>query len=51
MRLGGAEEDGLYWHLPADAGLWEKIDEPDPAARLIPPLDTVLASRRRLKSP
>jgi uncharacterized protein YcaQ len=50
VHVAGLEEDALYWHLAEDAGLWEEIGAPDPLARLLPPLDTLLASRRRLKA-
>ena len=50
VRVRELEEDGLYWHPAAAAGVWEGIEASDPLARLLPPLDTMLASRRRLKS-
>jgi uncharacterized protein len=50
VHVSGLEEDALYWHPAEDAALWDGVDAPDPFVRLLPPLDTLLASRRRLKS-
>ena len=50
VHVNGLEEDALYWHRIEDAPLWDEIDASDEVARLIPPLDTLLASRRRLKA-
>ncbi len=50
VRVRDLDEDGLYWHPAEAADLWEEIYLPDPIVRLIPPLDTLLASRRRLKA-
>ncbi|HEX6102944.1 MAG TPA: crosslink repair DNA glycosylase YcaQ family protein [Alphaproteobacteria bacterium] len=50
VHVSGLEEDALYWHPAEDAGLWQEIGAEDGIARLIPPLDTLLASRRRLKA-
>jgi uncharacterized protein len=43
----------VYWHLPADAPAWEDAARaPDPAepARIIPPLDNLLFSRKRFSA-
>jgi hypothetical protein len=43
----------VYWHLPADALSWEDAARaPDPAepARIIPPLDNLLFSRKRFSA-
>jgi uncharacterized protein YcaQ len=50
VRVRDLEEDKLYWHASEAADLWNEIDLPDPIVRLIPPLDTLLASRSRLKA-
>jgi uncharacterized protein YcaQ len=50
VHVQGLEEDALYWTRVEDAAHLAGIGEPDPLARLIPPLDTLLASRRRLKA-
>ncbi len=50
VKVRDLEEDAVYWYPASEAGRWEEIDRPDPLARLIPPLDTLLASRRRLKA-
>jgi hypothetical protein len=50
VHVQGLEEDALYWHRVEDAPLWDEIGASDEVARLVPPLDTLLASRRRLKA-
>jgi uncharacterized protein YcaQ len=50
VHVEGLEEDALYWHRIEDGHFWNETGAPDPLARLLPPLDTLLASRRRLKS-
>lgn len=43
----------VYWHLPADAPAWEEAARaPDPLApaRIIPPLDNLLFSRKRFSA-
>jgi uncharacterized protein YcaQ len=50
VHVEGLEEDALYWTRAEDAGLWAEIGASDPLVRLVPPLDTLLASRRRLKA-
>jgi uncharacterized protein YcaQ len=50
VHVEGLEEDALYWHRIEDGGLWDETGGPDPLVRLVPPLDTLLASRRRLKA-
>jgi len=50
VKVRDLEEDTVYWYPASEARLWEEIERPDPVLRLIPPLDTLLASRRRLKA-
>jgi uncharacterized protein YcaQ len=50
VQIRDLEEDRVYWYPASEAGAWEEIERPDPGLRLIPPLDTLLASRRRLKA-
>jgi uncharacterized protein YcaQ len=43
----------VYWHLPEDAGAWEtagRAPAPEDAARIIPPLDNLLFSRKRFSA-
>jgi uncharacterized protein YcaQ len=43
----------VYWHLPEDAGAWEaagRAPAPEQAARIIPPLDNLLFSRKRFSA-
>ena len=46
-------ERPVYWHLPEDAGAWEaagRAHAPEDAARIIPPLDNLLFSRKRFSA-
>jgi len=43
----------VYWHLPADAHAWEdasRTPDPNEPARIIPPLDNLLFSRKRFSA-
>ena len=43
----------VYWHLPEDARAWEvagRAPVPEDAARIIPPLDNLLFSRKRFSA-
>jgi uncharacterized protein len=43
----------VYWHLPGDAGGWEaaaRAPDPQDPARIIPPLDNLLFSRKRFSA-
>jgi uncharacterized protein len=50
VKIGDLEEDAIYWYPANEERFWDEIGLPDPLLRLIPPLDTLLASRRRLKA-
>ena len=46
-------EKPVYWHLPEDKGVWKAAKQtPDPAhpARIVPPLDNLLFSRKRFSA-
>ena len=48
VKLRDLDDDAIYWYPANEERFWEEIEQPDPILRLIPPLDTLLASRRRL---
>lgn len=50
VKVRDLEDESVYWYPAAQAPLWEEIGIDDDGVRLIPPLDTLLASRRRLKA-
>ncbi|MCI0430634.1 MAG: winged helix DNA-binding domain-containing protein [Rhodospirillales bacterium] len=50
VKVRDLGEDAVYWYSAREAALWEEVDDADPILRLIPPLDTLVASRRRLKA-
>lgn len=53
VQVSDLPERPVYWHLPEDAGAWEAagrpVDPTDPA-RIVPPLDNLLFSRKRFSA-
>src|SRR5262249_11120858 len=49
VRIRDLEGEPVYWFPAAEEQVWADIDRPDDQVRLLGPLDTLLASRRRLK--
>ena len=53
VEVADLPEKPVYWHLPEDAGGWEMAESGcDPAhpARMLPPLDNLLFSRKRFSA-
>src|ERR1700690_3440290 len=53
VRTADLPEKLVYWHLPEDKGVWKAAKQtPDPAhpARIVPPLDNLLFSRKRFSA-